>query len=67
MMPEAEEEEIDEEYHAAPVAEETPAEEAPAEEQNPDAVNEAMTELYPQAAEQAEEVTYTRRRKADEK
>lgn len=59
----------EEEDAVAPVAnaaEEAPAEEAPAEEANPDAVNTAMAELYPEAAEKAEEATYTRRRKADE-
>ena len=65
MMPESEENASVKE--AAPV--EQPAEEAveaPQEEANPDAVNDAMAQLYPEASEKAEEATYTRRRKADE-
>lgn len=48
--------------------EEAPAEEAPAAEDDSTAVNDAMAELYPEAAAQedpAEEATYTRRRKDD--
>ncbi len=62
IMPDAEDEDVDEEYHT-PKAEEVPAEEAPAEEADPEAVNDAMAQLYPEAAP-AEE-TYTRRRKDD--
>ena len=61
-MPADEDESVDEEYHDVKNAEEAPEEEASA-----DAVNDAMAELYPEAAEKAEEATYTRRRKADEK
>ena len=43
----------------------TPPEEAPAEETQPDAVNNAMAELYPEASQKAEDATYTRRRKGD--
>lgn len=64
MMPEGEEDDVDEEYHPAQVEEEAPAEQ-PAEE--PAAVTEAMAELYPEAAEKTEEATYTRRRREDDK
>nr|MBR4281075.1 hypothetical protein [Clostridia bacterium] len=43
------------------------AEEAPVEEAAPEAVNEAMAQLYPEAAEKAAEATYTRRRKDEDK
>ena len=66
MMPDEEDQDVDEEYHGKPAEEAAPAEEAPAAEANPDAVSDAMAELYPEAAQPAEEdVTYTRRRKAD--
>ena len=64
MMPEGEEDDVDEEYHPAQVEEEAPAEQ-PAEE--PAAVTEAMAELYPEAADKTEEATYTRRRREDDK
>lgn len=71
MMP-ADEEDVDTEYHGVPnepeAPDEAPAEEAPAEQQNPDAVNEAMAQLYPEATDKAEqpaEATYTRRRRTD--
>ena len=64
MMPEGEEDEVDEEYHPVQPEEEAPAEQ-PAEE--PAAVTEAMAELYPEAAEKTEEATYTRRRREDDK
>lgn len=69
MMPEASDEDVDAEYHGTEQEPEAPAEETPAEKQDPDAVNEAMAELYPQAAGKAEqpaEATYTRRRRTDE-
>lgn len=66
MMPDEEDQDVDEEYHGKPAEEAAPAEEAPAAEANHDAVSDAMAELYPEAAQPAEEdVTYTRRRKAD--
>ena len=62
MMPVEEEQEVDEEYHPAqPAAEEA----APAEETAD--VADKMAELYPEAAQDAEEATYTRRRKAEDK
>ena len=66
VMPDAEDEEVDEEYHSVKPAEEAPAEEV-AEEST---VSDAMAELYPEAAEKAEqpeEATYTRRRREDDK
>ncbi len=66
MMPEREDEDVDEEYHAAAPAVPAPATEAPAaEEADPAAVSDAMAELYPAAAEAAEEATYTRRRRTN--
>lgn len=63
MMPVEEEQEVDEEYHPAqPAAEE----EAPAPVEEAAVVADKMAELYPEAAQEAEEATYTRRRKADE-
>ncbi len=69
VMPTNEDEDVDEEYHGKPAKEESPA--PAAEEPAPDAVNSAMAELYPEAAESAQEnsageATYTRRRKADQ-
>ena len=64
------------EYHAMPLkktaedelpTEEAPAEEAPVEEAPVDAVSDAMAELYPEATEKAEEITYTRRRRDNSK
>lgn len=66
MMPAEEDEDVDEEYHAPKAEEPAPDEEAPAEGAASDTVNDAMAQLYPEAAEKAEEATYTRRRKADE-
>ena len=69
MMPSEEDEDVDEEYHARSAKEEAPAVEEPSQEANADAVNDAMAQLYPEAAAKAEtpeEVTYTRRRKADQ-
>ena len=62
VMPEDEDVDVDVEYHDMKPAE-APVVEVPAEESAPDAVNDAMAQLYPEAAEEA---TYTRRRKADE-
>lgn len=62
---------MDTEYHGVPNEPEAPAEEPAeetAEQQNPDAVNEAMAQLYPEATDKAEqpaEATYTRRRRTD--
>ena len=66
VMPTAEDEDVDEEYHGVKTDEEAPVEEAPAVEADPAAVSDAMAELYPEAAEQPAEETYRRRRKADE-
>ncbi len=66
MMPDAADEDVDEEYHytapAAP-APELKAEETAEEPADPAAVSDAMAELYPNA-ENAEEATYTRRRRS---
>ncbi len=64
-MPDDEDEDVDKEYHDVQSAEE----EAPAEEEaDPAAVTDAMAELYPEAAEAAEEeATYTRRRRKHDK
>ena len=66
VMPTAEDEDVDEEYHGVKTDEESPVEEAPAVEADPAAVSDALAELYPEAAEQPAEETYRRRRKADE-
>ena len=63
VMPEDDEDAADVEYREEPALEEAPATEAPAEEADPAAVTDAMAELYPEAAEKAEEATYTRRRR----
>jgi len=65
VMPDAEDEDVDEEYHEVKPVEEAPAQE-PAEEADSAAVTDAMAELYPEAAEKEEkpeEATYTRRRR----
>ena len=66
MMPDADEEEVDEEYHT-PAPQEAPAEPAEEETADPAAVTEQVAELYPEASQAAEEPTYTRRRKAEDK
>ena len=72
MMPTAEDEDIDEEYHNVKPVEPAPVEEAApvVEEADPTAVSDAMAQLYPEATETAEapaeEATYSRRRKTEE-
>jgi len=70
VMPDAEDEDVDEEYHGAKPEIEAPAEEVAEEAADPAAVSDAMAQLYPEAAEaqekaeeKAEEATYTRRRR----
>ena len=69
VMPDEEDEDVDEEYHGAKPEIEAPAEEV-APEADPAAVSDAMAQLYPEATEpqekaeeKAEEATYTRRRR----
>lgn len=69
MMPEEEAPE-DDEFAVAPKEIDFRTEETAEEAQNPDAVNDAMAELYPEASEKADEptveTTYTRRRRSEE-
>ena len=69
VMPDAEDEDVDEEYYGAKPEIEAPAEEVAEEAADPAAVSDAMAQLYPEAAEaqekaeeKAEDATYTRRR-----
>ena len=70
VMPDAEDEDVDEEYYGAKPEIEAPAEEVAEEAADPAAVSDAMAQLYPEAAEaqekaeeKAEDATYTRRRR----